>query len=98
MEIRKYLAAIGQNHHQVAAEALSLVEMCEPSICCILNMIRKEGGLWLAGCSSRDLVLSCHWSEPCILTGITQGAAAYILKMMQINHVRAEYWEIFLLD
>ena len=30
--------------------------------------------------SSCDLVLVCHWSQPCILTGITQGAAAYILK------------------
>ena len=29
--------------------------------------------------------------------GITQGAPAYILKMMQINHVREEYYEIFLL-
>ena len=30
--------------------------------------------------SSCDLVLVCHWSQPCILTGITQGAPAYILK------------------
>ena len=30
--------------------------------------------------SSCDLVLVCYWSQPCILTGITQGAAAYILK------------------
>ena len=45
MEIRKYLAAIRQDHHQVAAEARPLVEVREDSICCILNMIRIEG--WL---------------------------------------------------